>query len=83
MLGNALEKNESDIANIVKKLHNFMRKTKNYIKKTEMTLKRYIQISQRKENKRKACWACGCISWTYFVKSWTTFVPPWKIRMMS
>ena len=55
MLGNALEKNESDIANIVKKLHNFMRKTKNYIKKTEMTLKRYIQISQRKENKRKAC----------------------------
>ena len=34
MLGNAIEKNESDIANIVKKLHNFMRKTKNYLKKT-------------------------------------------------
>ena len=52
MLDNAIEKNESDIANIVKKFHNFMRKTKNYLKKTEMTLKRYIQISQRKGKKR-------------------------------
>ena len=29
-----LKKNESDIANIVKKNHNFMRKTRNYLKKT-------------------------------------------------
>ena len=34
MLGNAIEKNESDIANIVKKTHNFIRRTKNYLKKT-------------------------------------------------
>ena len=52
MLGNAIEKNESDIANIVKKLHNFTRKTKNYLKKPEMTLKRYIQILQRKGKKK-------------------------------
>ena len=52
MRGNAIEKNESDIANIVKKLHNFMRKTKSYLKKTVMTLKRYIQISQRKGKKK-------------------------------
>ena len=52
MLGNAIKNNESDVANIVKKRHNFMRKAKNYLKKTEMTLKRYIQISQRKEKKR-------------------------------
>ena len=52
MLGNAIEKNESDKVNIVKKLHNFMRTTKNYLKKTEMTLKRYIQISHRKGKKK-------------------------------
>ena len=34
MLGNAIESNESDIANIFKKLYNFMRKTKSYLKKT-------------------------------------------------
>ena len=35
MLGNAIKKkkNESDIANIVKKPHNFIRNTKNYLKK--------------------------------------------------
>ena len=52
MLGNAIKNNESDVANIVKKRHNFMRKAKNYLKKTEMTLKRYIQISQRKGKKK-------------------------------
>ena len=52
MLGNAIEKNESSIANVVKKLHNFMKKTKNYLKKAEMTLKRYIQVSQRKGKKK-------------------------------
>ena len=46
------KKNESDIANIFKKIHNFMRKNKNYLRKTEMTLKRYIQIFQRKEKKK-------------------------------
>ena len=52
MLGSAIEKNESGIANVVKKLHNFMKKTKNYLKKAEMTLKRYIQVSQRKGKKK-------------------------------
>ena len=52
MLGNAVKKNESDIADIVKKNHNFMRKTKNYLKKTQMTLKSYILISQRKWKKK-------------------------------
>ena len=52
MLGNAIEKNESGIANVVKKLHNFMKKTKNYLKKAEITLKRYIQVSQRKGKKK-------------------------------
>ena len=52
MLGNGIRKNESDIANTVKKLHNFMRKNKHYLKKLEMTLKRYIQISQRKGKKK-------------------------------
>ena len=46
------KKNESDTANIVKKPHNFMTKTKNYFKKTQMTLKNYIQISQRKGKKK-------------------------------
>ena len=40
-----LKKNESDIANIVKKSHNFIRKTKIYLKKNQITLQRYIQIS--------------------------------------
>ena len=34
MLGYSIEKNENDIANTIKKLHNFMTKTKNYLKKS-------------------------------------------------
>ena len=41
------------------KPHNFVRKTKNYLKKHQMTLRSYIQISQRK-GKKKGSWACGC-----------------------
>ena len=50
MLGK-LKKNESDIANIVKKTHNF-KKTKIILKKKQMTLKSYIQILQRKGKKK-------------------------------
>ena len=34
-----------------KKPNNFMRKTKNYLKKNKMTLKNYIQISQKGKKK--------------------------------
>ena len=52
MLGK-LKKNESDIANIVKKTHNF-KKTKIILKKKQkqMTLKSYFQILQRKGKKK-------------------------------
>ena len=53
------QKSENDIANIIKKPHNFVRKSKNYLKKPQITLRNYIQISQRK-GKKKGSWACGC-----------------------
>ena len=40
-----------------KKLHNFVRKTKSYLKSPQMTLRNYIQISQRKR-KKKGSWEC-------------------------
>ena len=43
------QKSENDITNIIKKSQNFVRKTKNHLKKSlKMTLRNYIQISQRK-----------------------------------
>ena len=35
-----------------KKPHYSVRKTKNYLKETQMTLRNYIQISQKKGNKK-------------------------------
>ena len=56
MLGNAIEKNESDIANIVKKFYNFIRKTKNYLEKNpQMTWKRYTSRFHRARERRKVC----------------------------
>ena len=46
------KKSENVIANIVKKPHNFVKKTKNYLQKTQMILRNYIQISQKKEQKK-------------------------------
>ena len=46
------KKSENVIANIVKKQHNFVKKTKNYLKKTQMILRNYIQISQKKGEKK-------------------------------
>ena len=40
-----------------KKPHNFLRKTKSYLKNPQMTLRNYIQISQRKR-KKKDSWEC-------------------------
>ena len=43
------QKSENDITNIIKKSQNFVRKTKNHLKKSlKMTLRNYIQISQKK-----------------------------------
>ena len=58
MLAYSIQKSENDITNIIKKNpHNFVRKTKSYLKNPQMTLRNYIQISQRKR-KKKDSWEC-------------------------
>ena len=53
------QKSENDIAKHYQEKHNFMTKTKNYLKKLQITLRNYIQFSQKK-GKETGSWAYGC-----------------------